>query len=154
MMQSIINTSGFGFCKASSFRNCNNCIYKLRCIKYAPIYLSNYNQSYSREVYKNENTRLLESNPDIDNKVSMLTEENLVLKQKIQELEGQILQAKKINIEETETNKQVVQEENNLAELQVYENKNLEVYQQDSSTLKAKRGIFGTKYVEDKPKKK
>lgn len=112
--------------------------------------MSNYNQSYSREVYKNENTRLLESNPDIDNKVSMLAEENLVLKQKIQELEGQILQANKTK----ETNKQVVQEEDNLAELQVYENKNLEVYQQDSSTLKAKRGIFGTKYVEDKPKKK
>lgn len=153
-MQSIINTSGFGFCKASSFRNCNNCVYKLRCIKYAPIYLSNYNQSYSREVSKNENTRLLEPNPNIDNRISILTEENLVLKQKVQELEGQILQTNKNIVEEITTNKQVVQEGNNPTELQVYENKNLEVYQQDGSTLKAKRGIFGTKYVEDKPKKK
>lgn len=151
-MQSIINTSGFGFCKTSSFRNCNNCIYKLRCIKYAPIYLDNYNQSYSQEVFNNQNARLLDSNTD--NKVSALVEENLALKQKIQELEGQVLQANKNVVDETNTNKQVIQEENNLNELQVYGNKNLEVYQQDNSGLKAKKGIFGTKYVEDKPKKK
>ena len=151
-MQSIINTSGFGFCKTSSFRNCNNCVYKLRCIKYAPIYLHNYNQSYSQEVFSNQNTRLLDSN--IDNKISVLVEENLVLKQKIQELEGQVLQANKNIVEETKTNKQIIQEESNLNGLQVYENKNLEVYQQDNFALKAKKGIFGTKYVEDKPKKK
>ena len=151
-MQSIINTNGFGFCKTSSFRNCNNCAYKLRCIKYAPIYLHNYNQSYLQEVFNNQNTRLL--NSSTDSKASVLAEENLVLKQKIQELQGQILQANKTNIEETETNKQVIQEENNSNELQVYENKDLEVYQQNNSSLKTKRGIFGTKYVEDKPKKK
>lgn len=151
-MQSIINSSGFGFCKTSGFRNCNNCAYKLRCIKYAPIYLYNYNQSYSQEAFNNQNTRL--SNPNTDNKISVLTEENLVLKQKIQELEGQILQANQTNIKETLINEQVIQEENNSNELQVYENKDLEVYQQNESPLKVKRGLFGTKYVEDKPKKK
>lgn len=114
--------------------------------------MHNYNQSYSQEVFSNQNTRLLDSN--IDNKISVLVEENLVLKQKIQELEGQVLQANKNIVEETKTNKQIIQEESNLNGLQVYENKNLEVYQQDNSALKVKKGIFGTKYVEDKPKKK
>lgn len=151
-MQSIINTSGFGFCKTSSFRNCNNCFYRLRCIKYAPVYLNNYNQSYSQEVFNNQNTRLLNSN--IEDEVTVLNQENLVLKQKVKELEGQISQTNEVIVEEVVNNKQALQEENSSIGLQVYENKNLEVYQQDTVPLKAKRGIFGTKYVEDKPKKK
>ena len=152
MMQSIINTSGFGFCKTSSFRNCNNCVYRLRCVKYAPMYLSNYNQPFLQEVFNNQNTRLLDSNAN--DEISALSQENLVLKQKIQELEGQVLQTNKNIIQETKDIKQANQEENSSTELQVYENKNLEVYQQDSPPLKTKRGIFGMKYVEDKPKKK
>ena len=116
------------------------------------MYLSNYNQPFLQEVFNNQNTRLLDSN--VSDEISALNQENLVLKQKIQELEGQVLQTNKNIIQETKDIKQANQEENSSTELQVYENKNLEVYQQDSPPLKTKRGIFGTKYVEDKPKKK
>lgn len=116
------------------------------------MYLSNYNQPFSQEVFNNQNARLLDSNAN--DEIFALNQENLVLKQKIQELEGQVLQTNKNIIQETKDIKQVNQEENSSTELQVYEDKNLEVYQQDSPPLKTKRGIFGTKYVEDKPKKK
>ena len=151
-MQSIINTSGFGFCKASSLRNCNNCLYKLRCINYAPIYTNNVTEPRTQPVVNLQNRQIFEPNAVDDNQ--SIVQENLILKQKIQDLEGQILLLNQSKESNKTNSEQTIQIESNSSELQVYENKNLEVYQQTEVPLKAKKGIFGTKYVEDKPQKK
>lgn len=152
-MQSIINNSGFGFCKASGFRNCNNCVHRLRCISYAPIYTNNLVQQKNQEVFNLQSRQISDSISSLNNE-EILKQENLILKQKIQDLESQILllnQSK--NIENT-TKEQIKQAEEQLVGLQVYENKSLDIPQQDEVSLKPKKGIFGTKFVEDKPKKK
>ena len=151
-MQSIISNNGFGFCKASSFRNCNHCLYRLRCINYTPIYTNNSPQTSSLEVFNLQSKQVFDQSSSSD--TQDLIQENLVLKQKIQDLEGQVLALNESKNAEQKTSKQVNQAQETSAELQVYENKNLEVYQQDEVSLKPKKGIFGTKFVEDKPKKK
>lgn len=148
-MQSIINHSGFGFCKASSFRNCNNCLYRLRCINYAPVYSNNIVSQETLRLRSNETFDLTISKREED-----LTQENFALKQKIQDLESQILLLNQSKNIDNLVNLQPISTEEPTSALQVYENKNLEVSQQSNVPLKAKKGIFGTKYVEDNPKKK
>lgn len=151
-MQSIINSSGFGFCKASGFRNCNNCLHRIKCINYIPIYSRNTIQTNIPEVLDLQSRQIFESNSL--NKEETLLQENLALKHKVQDLENQIsLLNNSKNIEQID-NKQTVEVENSSAELQVYQNKNLEISQQGTAPLKPKKGIFGTKYVEDNSKKK
>lgn len=148
-MQSIISNNGFGFCKASSFRNCNNCLYRLRCIAYAPNHINNFTQPTTTKGIFLQDEKTFDVN--LESETKTLVQENIELKEKIQDLEGQILnlnQSKNIK-----TNKSANQEENSSG-LQVYENKSLEVYQQEEVPLKAKKGIFGTKFVEEKPNKK
>ena len=152
-MQSIINNSGFGFCKASGFNHCNNCLHRLRCINYAPIYLSGVAQTRPQEVLNLQSSRTL-SNSEL-NIDSSLAEENLALKQRIQDLEAQILLLNQSKNTKEVISSPATQKEETNSELQVYKNKNIEVYQQENDApLKTKKGIFGTKYVEDKPKNK
>lgn len=151
-MQSIINNSGFGFCKASSFRNCNNCLYRLRCINYAPFYSNNNSNFKIQEAFDLRSRNTFETIPTQNEDV--LVQENLVLKQKIKDLENQILLLEQSKNIEQNAVEHLEPSEINSVGLEVYENKNLDLLQQDSVPLKAKKGIFGTKYVEDKPKKK
>ena len=151
-MQSIISNNGFGFCKASGFRNCNNCFYRLRCISYAPNHINNFNQPVQTRSYILQNERIFE--PNLENNTELLTQENLALKEKIQDLENQILNLSQNKNIETQTVKITEPKESKSSELQIYENKNLEVVQQSEIPLKSKKGIFGTKFVEDNPKKK
>ena len=151
-MQSIINKNGFGFCQTSGFRNCINCSYRLMCINYIPVYLNNIKQIQSQEVYSIQNLRL--SNDEVVNDASIVSQENIVLKQKIQDLETEILQIKKNENTEENNQKQVIQAEENSTGLQVYNKNTPEAYQQNNTPLRAKKGIFGTKYVEEKPKGK
>lgn len=151
-MQSIINNSGFGFCKASSFRNCNNCLYRLRCINYAPFYSNNNSNFKIQEAFDLRSRNTFETIPTQNEEV--LVQENLVLKQKIKDLENQILLLEQSKNIEQNAVEHLEPSEINSVGLEVYENKNLDLLQQDNVPLKAKKGIFGTKYVEDKPKKK
>ena len=149
-MQSIISRNGFGFCKTSSFRNCNNCAYRLRCISCAPNYMLGLTQGIETKSLNLQNTRTIEQN--IENDTKLLIEENAYLKEKIQELETQILLSNQKTNNQTETNK-VVNQETQHSGLQVYNN-NLAISQQEEPLLKQKRGLFGTKFVEDVAKKK
>lgn len=151
-MQSIINNSGFGFCKASSFRNCNNCLYRLRCINYAPFYSNNNSNFKIQEAFDLRSRNTFETIPTQNDDV--LVQENLVLKQKIKDLENQILLLEQSKNIEQNAVEHLEPSEINSVGLEVYENKNLDLLQQDNVPLKAKKGIFGTKYVEDKSKKK
>ena len=84
----------------------------------------------------------------------ILVQENIELKEKIQDLEGQILNLNQGKNTKTTNLANQNQEEENSYGLQTYENKSLEVYQQEEIPLKTKKGIFGTKFVEDKSSKK
>lgn len=155
-MQSIISNNGFGFCKASSFRNCNNCFYRLRCIGYAPSYINNFSQPIETRTTVLQKEKIFVEN--LENNTDSLIQENIALKEKVQDLEKQILflnQSKNIEVvtDKIADTEEVVLETTS-SELQVYENKNLEVYQQEEAPLKAKKGIFGMKFIEEKPKKK
>ena len=153
-MQSIINNNGFGFCKASGFRNCNNCINRIRCIAYAPMYGNELLQSINVNTFSQQNKRTLDQS--LEDNTQLLAQENAALKSKIQDLESQILNlSQNKNTEQDKTTQTIIQQETSNMELQVYENKNLEpIQQQETTLLKPKRGILGTKFVEDSSKKK
>ena len=146
-MQSIVSNNGFGFCKTSSFRNCNNCVYRIRCMNYVPIYSDNLLQLKKQQIPVLQNEQI--SSQLLIKETDTLIEENKALKEKIQSLEAKIVsfenKEKAIEI----NNEQINQ---NTKSLQVYENQNLDLNQQDIVPLKSKKGIFGTKYVEDKSK--
>ena len=152
-MQSIINANGFGFCKASGFRNCNNCIYRLRCITYTPTYAISSTQSYNLPTTFNlQAKQIFEKNSN--SSTNLLEQENIALKERIQDLENQLLNLSQTKNIDAEPNKVVSQEEENFNGLQVYDNKISEISLQENNVLKPKKGLFGTKFVEDKSKKK
>lgn len=127
-------------------------MYRIKCINYTPFYSRNVIQPNTPEVLNLQSRQVFETNSP--NNEEALLQENLALRHKVQDLENQIsLLNNSKNIEQID-NKQTVEAETNSAELQVYENKNLEVLQQETTPLKPKKGIFGTKYVEDNSKKK
>ena len=153
-MQSIISNGGFGFCKASGFRNCNNCLYRIRCINYAPILSKNTFQVPVAKTFNLQNGEIFDGNSS--EQEGLLSQENLILKHKIEELENQIKLLEQDNKGEIDSPAPSKQIEENVSSLQVYEKKSPEIYSQQTENLplKSKKGIFGTKYVEDKPKNK
>ena len=140
-MQTIISNIGFGFCKSASLRNCNNCAFRLRCVNYAPITYRNLTEPTQEISTFNARQQQVD-----------LEQENLKLKEQIQNLEMQILDLKQSKNTNKKSNKVVVQPEVVSQELQLYENKDIATVQQNTTPLKAKKGLFGTKYVEDTAK--
>ena len=143
-MQLILNNK-FGFCNFASFKNCNNCLNRLRCITYTPNQYINVTKS--NEANRLRNIQATEAYNIQEN----LQQENLQLRQTIDTLNSQIMQ---LEAEKNEliNNKTEITTPLQGSELQVYSNKNLEVATTTEPPLKAKKGLFGTKYVEDTSK--
>lgn len=119
---------------------------------YAPNYINDFTQPTTTRNIVLQNEKTFDTNLESETKI--LVQENIELKKKIQDLEGQILNLNQSKNTKTSKLANQNQEEENSYGLQAYENKSLEVYQQEEIPLKTKKGIFGTKFVEDKSSKK
>ena len=144
-----------GFYPRIFYRNCENCIYKLSCPRYTPSYnflkqeQAVYNHAPQTPIIQHESKQYVGKD---------LIQENMSLKRQIEELNqySQDLQFQIDNMSKIqEVKEQEAQKEQN-KQLAVAQEKSLEIYgnKDDMAPLKMKKGLFGTKYVEDKKSKK
>lgn len=144
-----------GFYPRTLHRDCENCIYKLSCPRYTPSYnllkqeQTVYNHAVQTPIIKQESKQYVDKD---------LIQENMSLKRQIEELNqySQDLQFQIDNMSKIQEAKEREARKGQNKQLAVVQETSPETFgnKDDMAPLKMKKGLFGTKYVEDKKYKK